>query len=93
MNYALVENGVVTTIIWLDQRNAADFPGSVALGDRPVGIGDSYADGVFTRGGAPVLTPLEEAQETISGLDAALVEMEYQNVMLELGVEETGEPV
>ena len=26
MNYALIENGVVTNLIWLYPANAADFP-------------------------------------------------------------------
>ena len=54
MNYALVENGVVANIIWLYPGNAAEFPNAVPLGDRPVMIGDGYADGVFTRDGAAV---------------------------------------
>ena len=86
MNYALIENGIVTNIIWLLPTNADDFPDAVPMGDRPVAIGDAYADGVFTRDGAPVLTPLEEAGNTIAALDAAVVDLEYQNVMLELGI-------
>lgn len=57
-NYALVENGVVTNIIWLCPSNAGDFPGAVCVSDRPVAIGDQYADGVFTRDSVPV--PTEE---------------------------------
>ena len=87
MNYALITNGIVTNIIWLDPRNAGDFPGAVALGDRPVSIGDSYADGGFTRDGAAVLTPLEAAEATIAELDTALVDAEYQNVLLSMGIE------
>lgn len=56
MNYALIENGVVINLIWLYPGNAADFPTAVPVGDVPVAIGDSYADGVFTRDGQPVLT-------------------------------------
>lgn len=88
LNYALVANGVVTNIIWLDQRNAADFPGAVALGDRPVSAGDSYVDGAFWRNGARLLTPLEAAQATIAELDAAVVDLEYQNALLTLGITE-----
>lgn len=86
MNYVLIENGVVTNIIWLYSGNAGDFPNAVPLGDRPVRIGDAYADGVFTRDGVPVLTPLEEAEATIAALDASVVELSYQNVLLELGI-------
>ena len=49
MRYAWIENGVVTNIIALNDRNASDFPTAVKLGDRPVGIGDTYADGKFYR--------------------------------------------
>lgn len=86
MNYALVENGIVVNLIWLNPGNAGDFPDAVALGDRPVAIGDAYADGVFTRDGLPVLTPMEDAQELTARLDEAVVELEYQNVLLAMGL-------
>jgi len=86
MNYALIENGTVTNIIWLYEGNAGDFPGAVPIGDRPVQIGDAYAGGVFTRDGVPVLTQLEIERQTIAGLDAMVIELSYQNVMLELGI-------
>lgn len=89
MNYAWVENGVVTNLIWLDDGNADEFPNAFPIGDRPIAIGDAYADGAFTRDGEPVLTPFEEAGKTIAALDAAIVDLEYQNVMLELGIAET----
>ena len=56
VNYALVENGVVSNVIWLCPSNADEFPGAVCVADRPVTAGDLYADGVFTRDGEPVLT-------------------------------------
>lgn len=61
MNYALIENGIVTNIIWLYPGNASDFPNAVPLGDVPAGIGDTYEDGVFYRDGERVLTPVEQA--------------------------------
>lgn len=66
-NYALVEGGIVTNIIWLRPSNTSDFPNTVRLDALPVEIGDTYADGAFTRGGEPVLTaeePPEEVQPT-----------------------------
>lgn len=60
--YALVEDGIVTNIISLDSRNASDFPNAIKTADRPVAIGDTYADGKFYRDGNEVLTPLESAQ-------------------------------
>lgn len=78
MRYALIDNGIVTNVIALNDRNASDFPTAVKLGDRPVGIGDTYTDGKFYRDGAEVLTPLEQAQAEIT---------EYKAALHELGVE------
>ena len=78
MRYAIVDNSAVTNIIALNDRNASDFPTAVKLGDRPVGIGDTYTDGKFYREGVEVLTPMEQAQEEID---------EYKAALNELGVE------
>ena len=78
MRYAIVDNGAVTNIIALNDRNASDFPTAVKLGDRPVGIGDTYADGKFYRDGVEVLTPMEQAQAEMT---------EYKAALNELGVE------
>lgn len=86
MNYALVENGRVTNLIWLHAGNAAEFPGAVLIGDVPVRIGDTCADGVFYRDGAVLLSPLEQANATIAELDTAVVDLTYQNILLEMGV-------
>lgn len=86
MNYALVKDGVVVNVIWLNESNAGDFEGALKAEGRSVAIGDAYADGVFTRDGVPLLTSLEEAQSAIAELDAAVVELTYENVMLELGM-------
>lgn len=61
MNYALIENGIVTNIIWLYPGNADEFPNAVPMNDVPAGIGDSYEDGVFYRDGERVLTEAEQA--------------------------------
>lgn len=87
MNYALIENGTVKNIIWLHERNAHEFPNAVRLNDIPVQIGDTYLGGVFYRDGAPVLTALEQANATIAALDAEVVELTYQNILYEMGVE------
>ena len=79
MRYALIENGVVTNIIVLNDRNASDFPAAVKLGDLlPVGIGDTYADEKFYRDGVEVLTPMQQAQAEMT---------EYKAALHELGVE------
>ena len=75
MRYALVENGVVTNVIWLNDKNASDFPAAVKLGDRPVTMGDTYTDGKFYRDGVEVLTALEQAQAEIDSYKFALNEM------------------
>ena len=78
MRYAIVDNGIVTNIIALNDRNANDFPAAVKLGDRPVGIGDDYTDWKFYRDGVEVLTPMEQAQAEMT---------EYKAALHELGVE------
>ena len=75
MRYAIVTDGIVTNIIALNDRNANDFPAAVKLGDRPVGIGDTYTDGKFYRDGVEVLTQMEQAQAEIDAYKAALNEL------------------
>ena len=69
MRYAIIENGAVVNIIALRPANAGDFPGAVALYDRPVGIGDTYSEGKFWRDGAEVLTPAEEIEQYKAALN------------------------
>lgn len=72
MNYALIENGIVTNIIYLHPMNADEFPSAVEIGDLPVAIGDSYTEGKFYRDGKEItITPsqlytLDEAAEIIA---------------------------
>ena len=75
MRYAIVTDGIVTNIIALNDRNVSDFPAAVKLGDRPVGIGDTYTDGKFYRDGTEVLTPLEAAQAEVETYKSALTEL------------------
>ena len=63
MRYAIVTGGAVTNVIVLREINTGDFPGAVALHDRPVGIGDTYSDGKFYRDGEEVLTAQEEIEQ------------------------------
>ena len=72
MRYALIDSGIVANIISLNDRNANDFPTAVKFGDRPVGIGDTYADGKFYRDGVEVLTQMEQAQAEMTEYKAAL---------------------
>ena len=72
MNYALIENGVVTNIIWLYSGNAGDFPDAVRCGDVPVAIGDTYDGHDFYREGVRVLSPVEQARKDAEDMEAAL---------------------
>ena len=82
MNYALIENGIVTNIIWLYETNADEFPNAVKLGGRQVEIGDTYEDGRFYRDGVEVPTAEEAAVQA-----AAL----YAEALETLGVNTTEE--
>lgn len=75
MNYALIENGIITNVIWLHPGNAAEFPNAVALEDIPAGIGDTYENGVFYREGERVLTSAERMQAEMDDMQAALAEL------------------
>lgn len=75
MNYALIENGIITNVIWLHPGNADEFPNAVALEDIPAGIGDTYEDGVFYREGERVLTAAERMQAEMDDMKAALAEL------------------
>lgn len=72
MNYALIENGIVTNIIWLYSANAGDFPTAVPCGDVPVAIDDTWDGEHFYRDGERVLTQLEQAQKDAEDMQAAL---------------------
>ena len=76
MRYAIITGSIVSNIIQLNDRNAGDFPQAVKLGDRPVGIGDSYQDGKFFRDGKEVLTADEENAVLRAALETLGVETE-----------------
>lgn len=54
MNYAFIENGVITNIIALNTENAHEFPDVVNVDEYPVGVGDTFVDGVFYRNGIAI---------------------------------------
>nr|DAQ57886.1 MAG TPA: pepsin inhibitor [Caudoviricetes sp.] len=72
---AVVNNGVVTNIIWCTD-NTPQTATWLNCDDRPVAIGDTYSGGKFYRDGVEILTPLEEAQKQIAEYEAALSEIE-----------------
>lgn len=81
---AVITDGTVTNMIWCsDAEPETDTLKSP--GERPVGIGDAYADGKWYRDGAEILTPLEEAlaeaealREQIADMTAALTILEVK---------------
>ncbi len=86
MIYALIENGTVSNIAVIYEGNAHEFANAVLIGDIPVQIGDAYADGVFRRDSVVLLSPLEKANTIIAELDATVLDLTYQNILLEMGV-------
>lgn len=72
MNYALIENGVVTNLIWLYPSNAADFPNAVPMGDIPAAIGDTWDGEHFYRNGERVLTFAEQMEKDAEDMHSAL---------------------
>ena len=80
---AQIGGGVVTNILWCSDGEP-ETDALVNLADRPVGIGDTYADSKFYRDGAVVLTPLEAAQAEIARLRAEMDDM--QSALTTLGV-------
>ena len=72
---ALIENGAVTNVLWCsDPEPETDI--LINPADRPVGIGDTYSNGKFYRGGVEILTPLEEALKKNAEYESALTEIE-----------------
>lgn len=72
MNYALIENGIVTNLIYLHPDNGDDFPDAVAIEDLPVAIGDTYADNVFYHEGVHVLSAVDVAKLDSDDMQSAL---------------------
>lgn len=66
MNYALVENGIVTNIIWLNPGNASEFSNAFPFGELSVEVGDSFDGVMFYRNGER-LKSRSEILESILG--------------------------
>ena len=84
MRHAIIENNIVTNLISLIPSNNANFSNAIRVDDIPVTFGDEYIDGAFHRNGEKILSrtkQLQQAQETIAELDAALLEATYQNII------------
>lgn len=74
-NMALIENGLVTNILWCSDTEL-ETDTMINCGELPAGIGDSYRDGAFYRDGEKILTPLEEALKKNAEYESALTEIE-----------------
>lgn len=82
MNYAIVEDGIVTNIVVLYPMGAKDFPEAVPCGDVPVFIGDTYDGEHFYRAGKRVLTPLEQVRKDIESTQANIEDTEDMRAAL-----------
>ncbi len=71
MNYAIIQNGLVVNVIVGPLPVGME---GVALGDRPVAIGDIYDGGVFLRDGVVLLT----GEERIRALEAEILALQQQ---------------
>ena len=84
---ARIENGIVINIEW-HSDDVVQTETLIDIADRPVNIGNTYIDGKFYDNGIEILTEIEKIQkkfaeyeEEIAELDAALLEVEYQNLI------------
>lgn len=74
-NYAIINNGIVTNIIWADERVIHEFPNAVDIGDLPVQIGDAYDKECFFRDSVKIMSKLEAAYEEYQHNRKSLEEM------------------
>ena len=68
LNYAIIENNIVTNIVWIYSFSSDDFPNAVPLDGRLIEIGDSYVDGKFYRNGERIYNGQEYAEEALNVL-------------------------
>lgn len=70
---AVISYGTITNMVWCNS-NTPETETLIDPADRPVSVGDAYENGKFYRNGGEILTPLEEAQKKLAGLEAAYTE-------------------
>lgn len=85
MNYALLDNGIVTNIIWINPEHQSMFPNGVSTNDLLILPGDEYKDGKFYRYGKEI-TPEAPAPEPApdpyqQGYDQAVLDMIESGVL------------
>lgn len=80
MTYAQIEDNVVVNIVEVQSMNEDEFTDYIPVDDRPVQIGDTYVDGVFTRDGEPVKTLLERLTDIDADRQEAIMAL---NILME----------
>lgn len=70
-NMARIENGIVVNVQWCPD-GMAETDTLKNTNDHPVGIGDTYADGLFYRDGEMVLSQIERLQAELQDMKTAL---------------------
>ena len=69
-NFAVVENGIVTNVLWgMVYNMETDFPNAVQIDDRNVQVGDTYENGVFLHDGKEIKTIAEEMADMKAALE------------------------
>lgn len=77
MNYALVENGVVTNIIWLNPGNASEFSNAFPVGELAVKVGDSFDGVTFYRNGERLKSRSEMLESILNSLTEGINDVQY----------------
>ena len=72
MQYAIVEDGIVTNVIVLYPPGAAEFPDAVPCRDIPAAIGDTWDGQDFIRNGEKVLTEADQLRQSVEDKQASL---------------------
>lgn len=80
-NFAIVEDGVVTNVVW--GMTYTPIPNAVQVDDRRVRIGDTYENGAFYHNGEAVRTRGEEMADMRSALALLGIEEETEAEVVE----------
>ena len=92
---ALIENGIVVNVIYIDAENMALFAaqGMELIDSEPIGlnIGDWRMDGLWYRNDGDDIIPLpipqpEPEPNLLAEADALILELTYENLMLKEGL-------
>ena len=67
-NFAIVENGIVSNVLWGMVYNSNEWPNAIQVDDLAVQIGDSYENGKFSRDGVEVVSRADEEADMAEAL-------------------------